>query len=150
AGGNLYIADYDANRVRRVDARSGTITTVAGTGRLGFSGDRGPATAADLRTPNDVALDSAGNLYICDTYNDRIRKVNAATGIITTVAGNGSWGYSGDGGPATAAELGSPYGIAIDAADNLWIADSDNNAIRKVDAATGKITTVAGTGVAGY
>jgi sugar lactone lactonase YvrE len=150
AAGNLYIADYDGNRIRRVDARSGTITTVAGTGRFGFSGDSGPAIAANLNTPNDVALDSAGNLYICDTYNDRIRKVSASTGIITTVAGNGSWGYSGDGGRATDAELGSPYGIAIDAADNLWIADSDNNVIRRVDAATGRITTVAGTSAAGY
>jgi sugar lactone lactonase YvrE len=150
SAGNLYIADFSDNRIRRVDARTGTILTVAGTGRFGYSGDGGPATAATLASANDVALDSAGNLYICDTFNCRVRKVSAATGIITTVAGRSDYGYSGDGGPATEAVLNFPLGIAIDSSDNLWIADSTNNAIRKVDATTGKIATVAGTGTAGF
>src|SRR5439155_20751462 len=103
--GNLFMAEGGNARIRRVDAGTGTITTVAGNGTFGFSGDGGPATAAELGTPVGVALDGAGNLFIADYYNYRIRRVDAGTGTITTVAGNGTQGFSGDGGPATAAEL---------------------------------------------
>ena len=143
AAGNLYIADLLNQRIRKMDA-AGTITTVAGSGRSGFGGDGGPAVAAQLRNPAGVALDAAGNLYIADSFNHRIRKVDAA-GTITTVAGSGRSGYGGDGGPAVAAQLNQPAGVALDGAGNLYIADLFNHRIRKVDAA-GVITTVAGDG----
>ena len=144
---NLYIADQNNNRIRKVDA-AGAITTVAGDGTLGYSGDGGAATAAQLNRPAGVAPDGSGNLYIADSGNQRIRKVDAA-GVITTVAGDGTFGYSGDGGAATAAQLNSPRGVALDGSGNLYIADLFNNRIRKVDAA-GVITTVAGDGTRGY
>jgi YVTN family beta-propeller protein len=143
--GNLYIADADNDLIRKIDAVTGIITTVAGNGTAGDSGDGGPATSAELFFPFRVAVDGAGNLYIADT-NDRIRRVDAATGIITTVAGSGIPGFSGDNGPATAAQLDGPRGVALDAAGNLYIAEYFNSRIRKVDAATGIITTVAGDG----
>ena len=127
---------------------NGIITTVAGDGPQGDSGDGGQATSAQLSNPSGVAVDAAGNLYIADSGNHRIRKV-AANGIITTVAGNGSYGYSGDGGRATSAQLAAPWGVAVDAAGNLYIADTNNGVIRKV-AASGIITTVAGNGSHGY
>ncbi|MBI2355311.1 MAG: hypothetical protein HYV06_09830, partial [Deltaproteobacteria bacterium] len=144
SAGNLYIADDLNHRIRRVAAGSGIITTVAGNGSRGSSGDRGGATAAQLNNPVGVALDSAGNLYIADTSNYRIRKVTAESGIITTVAGNGSRGFSGDGGEATAAQLNIPFGVALDSAGNLYVADLSNHRIRKVAAGSGIITTVAG------
>jgi sugar lactone lactonase YvrE len=147
AAGNLYIADYANNRVRKV-AATGTITTVAGNEQYGYSGDGGPATAASLKLPYGVAVDATGNLYIADTDNWRVRKVTSA-GIITTVAGNGQWGYAGDGGPATAASLSAPWGVAVDAAGNLYIADQGNSRIRKVTPG-GTITTLAGNGQYGY
>ncbi len=110
---NLYIADLFNQRIRKVDAVD-DITTVAGTGSSGFCCDEGPATSAQLRNPSDVALDSFGNLYIADQSNQRIRKVDALTGIITTVAGNGSFGFSGDGGPATSAQLRTPFRVTLD------------------------------------
>ena len=116
----------------------------------GYSGDGGPATAAELNSPTGVAVDAAGDLFIADSGNNRIREVNLATGMITTVAGNGTGGYSGDGGPATAAELDYPEGVAVDAAGDLFIADSDNNRVREVNLSTGMITTVAGNGTDGY
>ena len=145
--GNLYIADWSNHRIRKVDA-AGVITTVAGDGTHGSGGDGGAATAAQLRGPADVALDGAGNLYIADTSNNRIRKVDAA-GVITTVAGDGTCCYGGDGGPAVAARLQRPSGVVLDGAGNLYIADTWNRRIRKVDAA-GVITTVAGDGTEGY
>ena len=148
--GNLYIAANGHNRIRKVAAATGIITTVAGNGTTGYSGDGGPAASAQLSFAEGVAVDAAGNLYIADTDNSSIRKVVAATGIITTVAGNGRFGYSGDGGPATGAQLGFPEGVAVDAAGNLYIADTSNNAVRKVAAATGIITTVAGNGWSRY
>ena len=148
--GDLYITDYNGCRIRKVLARTGIITTIAGTGTVGYSGDGGAATSAALHSPGGVALDSAGNLYITDQRNNRIRKVDASTGIITTVAGNGTQGYAGDGGPATSAELSYPGTLAIDSADNLYFSDQFNNRIRKVDAATGVITTLAGTGPSAY
>ena len=148
--GNLYIADSGNHVIRKVAAGTGTITTIAGTGTKGYSGDGGPATNAELHYPNAVDLDSAGNLYIADTQNHRIREVAASTGTITTVAGDGTPGYTGDGGPATSAELYSPYLVWLDSADNLYIADTLNHAIRKVASGTGIISTVAGTGTVGY
>ena len=147
--GNLYIADRGNNSIRRVDA-SGTITRVAGngSGSWGYSGDGGPAVAAQLGDPNDVVVDSAGNFYIVERANSRIRRVDAA-GIITTVAGNGKRGHSGDGGPAVAARLNGPTGVAVDGAGNLYIADQNESRIRRVDA-RGIITTIAGTGRADY
>jgi sugar lactone lactonase YvrE len=144
AAGNLYIADEVNNRIRRVS--NGVITTVAGNGTGAFSGDGGPATSSELHSPFGVAVDAAGNLYIADAGNNRIRRVS--NGVITTVAGSGTEGYSGDNGPATSAQLDSPYGVAVDAAGNLYIADTYNNRIRKVS--NGVITTVAGTGTKGY
>ena len=146
--GNLYIADSVNYRVRRVDA-SGTITTVAGTGERGYSGDGGPAVEAEFGFVLDVAVDGAGNLYIADSVNNRVRRVDAS-GIITTVAGTGEEGYGGDGGPAVEARLNFPAGVAVDSGGNLYIGDVENFRIRRVDAATGTITTVAGTGVQGY
>jgi uncharacterized protein (TIGR03437 family) len=150
--GNLYIADSDNYRVRKVSL-NGTITTVAGNGTADSSGDGGPATSAALDSPGDLALDSAGNLFIAsgaflgDGRGNVVRKVTPA-GLITTVAGNGTAGYSGDGGPATSAALNAPEGLAIDRAGNLYIADQFNRRIRKVS--NGVITTAAGNGLAGY
>src|SRR5207245_5304334 len=140
----LFIADTYNNRIRKVAAGSGIISTVAGNGSAGvsFSGDGGPATAATLSQSYGVAADASGNLYIADTQNRRIRKVAAGSGIISTVAGNGTERFSGDGGPATAASLNSPYGVALDAAGNLYIADLFNHRIRKVAARSGIISTV--------
>jgi uncharacterized protein (TIGR03437 family) len=126
SAGNLYIADADNNRIRKVS--DGVITTVAGNGTEGFSGDNGPATSAQLYNPYGVAVDSAGNLYIADYGNNRVRKVS--NGVITTVAGNGTQGFSGDDGPATSAQLDGPFGVAVDRAGNLYIADYFNSRIR--------------------
>ena len=144
--GNLFIADAENERVRKVDATTGIITTVAGSGEEGSSGDGGPATQARLGFPLEVAVDRAGNLFIADSVNHRIRKVDAATGIITTVAGSGEDGFSGDGGPATEASLNEPFSVAVDGVGNLFIADRNNARIRKMAAITGIITTVAGNG----
>jgi uncharacterized protein (TIGR03437 family) len=141
--GDLFFVDD--NTVLRLDAVTGIVTRVAGNGSTGFSGDGGPATSAQLYFPTGVAVDSAGNLYIADTFNFRIRKVS--NGIITTAAGNGSGGYSGDGGPATSARL-DPEDVAVDSASNLYIADTNNFCIRKVS--NGVITTVAGDGLQGF
>jgi len=133
-----------------VDAVTSVITTVAGNGTPGFSGDGGPATNAQLNFPDAIALDGSGNLYIGDASNNRVRKVTLTTGVITTVAGNGTPGYGGDGGLATNAELQFPSRAVLDGAGNLYIADLQNNRVRRVDATTGVIVTVAGTGTAGY
>ena len=145
--GNLYIADQVNHRIRKVDS-SGTITTIAGSGELGFGGDGGPAPDARLAFPTDVAVDGAGNLYIADPRNHRIRKVDSS-GTITTIAGSGELGFGGDGGPATDARLAFPTDVAVDGAGNLYIADSRNHRIRKVDS-SGTITTIAGSGEPGF
>jgi len=147
--GNLFIADSQNGRVRRVDASTGIITTVAGNGGFTFSGDGGLATAASLNHPAGVALDTNGNLFIADAYNCRVRRVDASSGIITTVAGNGEFSFSGDGGPAIAASLWLPIGVRVDTDGNLFIADLYNHRVRRVDASTGIITTFAGSGQSG-
>jgi len=150
SNGDVYFTDTDNNVVRRVAFATGIITTVAGNGSPGATGDGGPATSARLKAPEDVFVTTGGDLYIADTGNHEIRKVAAATGIITTVAGNGSPGSSGDLGAATAARLNSPRGIAVASNGDFYIGDRSNNKIRKVIALTGIITTYAGTGTAGY
>ncbi len=135
SAGNIFIADSNNHRIRKVS--NGTITTVAGNGTLGFSGDGGQASAAQLNYPQGVAVDLVGNIYIADTFNNRIRKVS--NGVITTVAGNGTLGFSGDGGPATNAKLSHPAGVAADAAGNVYIADTNNSCVRVLT--TGSLCT---------
>jgi sugar lactone lactonase YvrE len=147
ATGNVYIADQQNYSVRKIST-TGVISTVAGNQTLGFSGDGGQATAAQLSGLSGVVVDGAGNLYIPDGTNNRIRKVSTA-GIITTIAGNGTGGFSGDGGQATAAELNGPNGVVLDAAGNLYVADQSNSSIRKVST-SGIITTVIGNGTGGF
>lgn len=147
ASGNIYIADQQNNRVREVNVSTGVITTVAGTGSAGFSGDNGMATSAMLYYPTGVAVDKNGILYIADCGNNRIRAV--AGGFITTFAGSATRGYAGDGALATAAELKGPSGVAVDASSNLYIADSANNVIRMVSSSSGNISTVAGNNTSG-
>jgi len=142
--GNLFIADSGNNVIREVSG--GTISTVAGTGTAGYAGDGGAATAALLNDPQGVAVDASDNLFIADSGNNVIREVSGGT--ISTVAGTGTAGYAGDGGAANAAELNDPQGVAVDASGDLFIADSGNNVIRQVS--SGTISTVAGTGTAGY
>jgi len=146
-GGNLFIADFRNHRIRKVDP-TGIISTVAGNGSQGYSGDRGLATEAMISGPVGVSVDSAGNLYFVGHYNHCIRKVDTA-GIITTVAGNGYQGYSGDGGPAIEAMLSNPASITVDSSGNFYIADFFNDRVRKVDT-TGVITTIAGNGASWY
>uniref|UniRef100_UPI001EF92F40 NHL domain-containing protein n=1 Tax=Cohnella mopanensis TaxID=2911966 RepID=UPI001EF92F40 len=147
---DYYIADTNNHRVRKVTYEpSWTISSVAGTGTADYTGDGGAATNAKLSSPRGVAVDSQGNVYIADTGNHAVRKIDKATGAITTVAGKGTAGYSGDGGKATTAELNEPWDVALDKHDNLYIADTGNHAVRRVDQ-FGKIITVAGSGTAGY
>jgi hypothetical protein len=152
AAGNLYIVDQGNSSgtagdwVLKVTASTGILSVVAGTGSAGYSGDGGPATAAALKVPSGVALDSANNVYISDSHNNVLRKVNAMTGIITTIAGNGTYGFLGDGGPATSAEMEFPRAITLDSAGDIYFGDCCTYTVRKIDAATGTIRTVAGGG----
>ena len=152
SNGNLYISDAQNCGIREVNALSGMISTVAGDGVCGYSGDGGPATSASLNVPLGMAMDSTGNLYIADNQANVIRVLNTHTGIINTFAGNGTMGYSGDGGPATSAELSNPRSVIVDPAGNVYITDTGNNTIRIVSASTGIITRFAGDGSiqAGY
>jgi hypothetical protein len=150
AAGDVFIADLGNNRVREVVKATGLIITVAGTGASGYNGDGIPATSAQLFGPSGVAVDAAGDVFIADQGNGRVREVVKATGLITTVAGTGTWGYNGDNIAATAAELKQPTGVAVDAAGDVFIADFVDYRVREVVKATGLITTVAGTGASGY
>jgi len=147
SAGNIYIADQSNHRVRKVST-NGTIATIAGTGSEGFSGDSGPATSASLDNPTAIALDHAGNLYICDQFNHRIRKVDK-NGIITTIAGTGVAGFGGDGGPATSATLNYPGGMIIDTTGVIFFSDDVNFRVRKI-ATDGTISTVAGNGTQSF
>ncbi len=149
AAGNIYIADAANNRIRKIDASTGNISTIAGTGTAGNTGDGAAATSATLSSPYGVALDSDGNVYIADTGNDRVRKVTVSSGNIAALAGTGTAGFTGDGGAATSATLRGPRGVAVDSSGNVYIADSQNERIRKVTISTGNIETIAGTGTAG-
>jgi sugar lactone lactonase YvrE len=150
AQGNIYIADASEYIIRMVTKSTGIITTVAGSGVRGYTGDGGQATAAQLSSPRGIAVDASGNIYISDSDYGRIRMVTKSTGIITTVAGSGVRGYTGDGGQAIAAQLSSASSIAVDALGNIYIADPSNNCIRMVTKSTGIITTIAGSEVLGY
>ncbi len=147
--GNLLIADVANNRVRKIDP-AGIITTIAGRDTTGYSGDNGPATDAGLWEPVDVFIDTVGDIYIADGLDNRIRKITVSTGIITTVAGNGITGYSGDNGLAINAELNAPSGLYVNTHKDIFIADYYNDVVRKVDGFTGIITTIAGNGSNGY
>src|SRR6266496_908202 len=151
--GNLYVAEYSGNRIRKINAVSHIISTVAGTGTAGYSGDEGPAVNASLNTPQGINTDDSGNLYIADTYNSRVRKINFATGIITTIAGIGSPSFSGDGGLAIKAGVAYPVSVCVDAMGNVYIAEvfsGITSRIRKINATTGVITTIAGNGIYAY
>ena len=145
--GNAYLTDTFNHRIRRIDRATGKIENVAGDGKAGFAGDRGPAVMAELNEPYGIVVDGPGNLYFADRLNRRVRRVDGRTGVITTVAGNGTKAFSGDGGPATDAGLVEPNGVAL-ARDGQWllIADVAGHRIRRVDLATGQISTFAGTG----
>jgi sugar lactone lactonase YvrE len=147
----LFVADRDNNAIREVNLTTGMVSTVAGNGTYGYSGDGGPATSAELASPSAVAVGPTGQgLYIADTFNNVVREVALPTGIITTIAGTGTAGLNGNGGPATSAELFDPSGVVVDSAGNVYIADSDNLVVRKVTASTQVITTIAGNGTFGY
>jgi sugar lactone lactonase YvrE len=148
--GNVFVADSFNNRIRRVDARTGVIATVAGMGYQGFSGDGGLATEAKLNSPGGVAVDLQGNLLIADTFNHRIRIVDHRTGIISTLVGSGIQGSAGDDGLAVRAQLSEPTGISIDQAGNLLIADTANHRVQLVERAAGVVSTLAGTGMPGF
>lgn len=147
--GNVYIADQLGGRVRKVSAATGIITTVAGNGLVGFSGDGGPATSAQIRYPSGIAVNAAGDLFITDAGNQRVRKVSAASGVITTIAGTGAQGFNGDSIVATSALLQNPSGIAADGAGNVYVVDGGNNRVRKISSASGLISSVAGPIVSG-
>jgi sugar lactone lactonase YvrE len=147
AAGNMFIADCNNNRIRKISP-GGIITTIAGTGATGFSGDGGPAVTAILESPRGITVDANGNIYFADNWNLRIRRISTS-GIITTVAGNGTFGYSGDGGPAINAQLKAGYGVCFDHAGNLYISDILSQTIRMVDV-NEIIRTVAGDGNVGY
>lgn len=144
--GSLFIADQGNHRIRKVDVATRIISTVAGNGIQGLSGDGGPATEASLNSPTGIAADKEVRLYISDTGNQCIRVIDPSKGLINTIAGTGASGFSGDGGPAVKADLANPTGLAFDEDGSLYIADSDNDRVRKVDVKTGVITTVAGDG----
>ena len=144
--GALYVCEITTHVIRRIDLRTGKITTVAGSGKKGYSGDGGPALEADLNEPYEVRFDKAGNMFFVEMVNNIVRRVDVKTGIITTVAGTGKKGFSGDDGPATKATLNRPHSIALDNHDGLYICDIGNHRIRKVDLKTGIITTFAGNG----
>jgi len=147
--GNIYISDLWNNNIRKITA-GGIISTIAGNGSMGYTGDGGPATNAQLFSPEKAIADNYGNIIIADGDNNVLRKIDATTGIINTIAGDGTAGYSGDGGPASHALLNSPYGIYIDKQNDIYFAEYGNGTIRRIDGSTGIITTVVGCGLSGY
>jgi DNA-binding beta-propeller fold protein YncE len=148
--GNLLLSDSRHFRVRRIDKNSGLIQAVAGRGTNRHEGDGGPATSSDVQLPSALAVDQAGNVFIVQAGENRVRRVDARTGAISTVAGTAAPGSGGDGGPATKAGLYGPSGVAVDREGNLFISEAFSRRIRRVDAVTGIITTVAGTGARGF
>ena len=150
SSGNIYIGDYINNRVRKISASTGLISTIAGIGSLGYNGDGISATSSGLSHPMGVAVDSAGDVYIVDSAQGRIRMVNASTGLISTIAGTGSNSYNSDGIAASSAQLNDPTDVKVDSQGNVFISDVGNERIRKITARSGTISTVAGTGIASY
>ena len=148
--GNIYIADIGSQCIRKIDATTRIIKTVAGTGIVGYSGDGIPATNSQLNSPEGIGCDAAGNLFIADAGNNRIRRVDAVSGIITTIVGDGSYSSLGDGTLATSAQTNGPADVYIDGANNIFITENGGNRIRRVDAITGIITTIAGNGISGF
>jgi streptogramin lyase len=144
--GALYVTEVQNHRVLRVDLKSGGLTTVAGCGRRGYSGDGGKATAAELNEPYEVRFDKQGNMFFVEMKNHLIRRVDAASGIISTIAGTGAAGYGGDGGPAREAQFSSPHSIALDHRGGLYVADIGNHRIRRIDLETGLVDSIAGDG----
>ncbi len=144
--GALYVCEIDTHRIRRVDLDTGGISTAAGSGVQGYAGDGGPATEANLNEPYEVRFDRAGNMYFVEMKNAVVRRVDAETGIVETIAGTGDAGFSGDGGPARQAAFDRPHSIALDGKGSLFIADIGNHRIRRVDLASGRVSTFAGTG----
>jgi DNA-binding beta-propeller fold protein YncE len=144
--GHLYWADFGSNRILRLDLRRKRITVIAGTGTKGWSGDGGPARAAQLSAPHEVRFDRKGNIYVAERDSNVVRYIDMKSGTISTAAGTGIRGYSGDGGPANAAQLAQPHSIALDKSDNVYICDIMNHRVRRIDAKTRTITTFAGTG----
>jgi DNA-binding beta-propeller fold protein YncE len=142
--GGLYFSSLE-QKIRRVDLATGVVTTVAGTGVAGYSGDGGPAVRATLDSPQRMVADAAGNIYVADSDNNAVRRIDAGSGVITTVAGTGVEGLSGDGGRATSARLDHPRGVELEGASTLYVADSNNHRVRRVDLATGTIHSLAGT-----
>ncbi len=147
--GCLLVCETEGHIIRRVDLKSGEARTVAGNGKRGYSGDGGPATSASLNEPYEVRFDAVGNMYFVEMQNHVVRRVDAKTGVISTVAGIGKRGYSGDDGPATRAMLNRPHSIALDQSGSLYICDIGNHRIRRVDLKTGRISTFGGTGKRG-
>ena len=145
-GGALYFCEIDNHRIRRLDLKTNKLSTVAGSGNQGYSGDGGPALEADLNEPYEVRFDKQGNMYFVEMQNHLVRRVDAKTGIISTLAGTGQPGFSGDGGPATKAQFHRPHSIELDGQGSLYIADISNHRIRRVDLRKGAIETFAGTG----
>ena len=144
--GALYICETENHAVRRVDLKTGVITTVAGSGKEGYSGDGGPATKATCREPYEIRFDKPGNMYFVEMKNQIVRKVAHDTGVISTIAGTGKSGFAGDGGPATAALLNAPHSITLDAEGSIYIADIGNHRLRIVEAKSAQISTLSGTG----
>lgn len=144
--GALYICETTNHVIRRLDLKTGLVSTVAGSGQKGYEGDGGPATKAKLNEPYEIRFDKAGHMFFVEMQNHVVRKVDAKTGVITTVAGNGKVGFSGDGGPATKATMKNPHSIAFDKDGHLYLCDIGNHRVRRVDLKTGHIETFAGTG----
>jgi len=147
--GRLFVCETQGHIIRRIDLKSGEAQTVAGDGKRGYSGDGGPATSASLNEPYEVRFDADGNMYFVEMQNHVVRRVDSKTGVITTVAGTGKRGYSGDDGPATRATLNRPHSITLDRNGSVYICDIGNHRIRRVDLKTGRITTFGGTGKRG-